>query len=237
METGSRREAHGLGDVRLHARIDVGERAHGARDGAGGDFLAGAGEAELGTGEFGISLRQLDAERGRLGMDAVAAADRDRGLVLEGALFQCGEQAVETGGQHIGSAHELHVEAGVEDIGGGKAQMHEAGFGSHMLGKVGQESDDVMLGDALDLVDAGDIELGLRALLPDDLGCRHGNEPELRHGGGGVRLDLEPDAETRLRFPDLRHLGARVARDHGRCLGPSQSLTGGLAEPDHCFNR
>ena len=40
------------------------------------------------------------------------------------------------------------------------------------------------------------------------------DDPKLRHGVGGMRLDLEPDAIARLRVPDRRHFGAGIARDH-----------------------
>ena len=59
-------------------------------------------------------------------MDAVAAADGDGVLVLEGAALERGEQRVDVGEQDVGGAHELHVEAGVEHVGGGHALVHEA---------------------------------------------------------------------------------------------------------------
>jgi hypothetical protein len=37
---------------------------------------------------------------------------------------------------------------------------------------------------------------------------------ELRHGVGGVRLDLEPDTKAGLRRPNVGHRGPAVARDH-----------------------
>ena len=148
-------------------------------------------------------------------MDAVAAADGGGELVLEGALLQRGEQAVEVGEQEVGGAHELHAEAGVQDVRRGEAGVHEARLGAHVLGEMRQEGDDVVLHLALDLVDAGDVELGLRALLPDDLGGLLRDQAELGHGRGRVRLDLEPDAEAGLGRPDFRHLGPGVAGDHG----------------------
>ena len=51
-------------------------------------------------------------------------------------------------------------------------------------------------------------------LVPDFLGGFLGHQAELGHGVGGVRLDLEPDAEAGFRLPDFRRLGAAVARDH-----------------------
>ena len=49
-------------------------------------------------------------------------------------------------------------------------------------------------------------QIVLRRRLRDDA--------ELGHGVGRMRLDLEPDAEARLRVPDRRHFGPGVARDH-----------------------
>ena len=98
--------------------------------------------------------------------------------------------------------------------------------GPTMLGEVREEGDDVVLGLALDLVDARDVELGVAALVPDLLGGVLRDDAQLGHGVGGVRLDLEPDAEARLGLPDRRHLGAAVAGDHrmglagGECAEP-----------------
>ena len=49
--------------------------------------------------------------------------------------------------------------------------------------------------------------LACLALLPDRLRGFLRDDAELGHGVGGMRLDLEPDAELRLRRPDGRHLG------------------------------
>ena len=91
----------------LDARIDIGEGADGAGEGRDGDLLARRVEPAAGAGELGIGDGELDAEGGRLGMDAVAAADGDRVLVLEGAALQGGEQRVdigESGGRRRGRA-------------------------------------------------------------------------------------------------------------------------------------
>ena len=66
--------------------------------------------------ELGIGAGQLEAEGGRLGVDAVAAADGQRILVLEGAPLQRRQQRVEIGEQQVGGAHELDGEAGVEHV-------------------------------------------------------------------------------------------------------------------------
>ena len=135
-------------------------------------------------------------------------------LCSKARRFSACEQGREVGEQQVGGARELHVEAGVEHVGRGHALVHEARLRPDDLGKVRQEGDDVVLHLALDRVDARHVEDGVAAALPD-LGrglLRH--EAELGHGVEGVRLDLEPDAEARLRRPDVGHFRAAVARDH-----------------------
>ena len=166
VETGSGLQPELLGDMLFDARVDIGEGADRAGDGAGRDLLARRDQARAAARELGIGLRQLDAEGGRLGVDAVAAADGERVLVLEGAPLQRGEQRVEVGEQDVGGAHQLHGEAGVEHVGRGHALVHEARVGADDLGEMRQEGDDVVLGLALDLVDARDVEGGARCPFP-----------------------------------------------------------------------
>ncbi len=182
----------------------------------GRDLGARADEPLLGAKEFGVGVGELEAEGRGFGVDAVRAADGRRHLVLEGAAPQRREQRIDVGDQQIDGAHELHVEAGVEHVGGGHALVHEARLRPDDLGEMGEERDDVVLDLALDLLDARDVELGILAFGPDLLGCGLGNDPKFGHGVGRMRLDLEPDAIARLRIPDRGHLRPSVARDHGR---------------------
>ena len=66
---------------------------------------------------------------------------------------------------------ELHGEAGVEHVGRRHALMHEARLGADEFGEMGQEGDDVMLGDPLDLVDPRDVEGDEIRFVPDRLGA------------------------------------------------------------------
>jgi hypothetical protein len=84
-----------LGDMLLHPRIHIGEGADGAGDGAGRDLGARRHQPRAVADEGSIVSRELDAESGGLGMDAVAAADGRRVLVLQGALFQCRHQSID----------------------------------------------------------------------------------------------------------------------------------------------
>jgi hypothetical protein len=87
-------------------------------------------------------------------------------------------------------------------------------FGADMFGEMGEEGDDVMLGDRLDLVDPGDVELDVLG-FPHRVGVLLRDHPELCLGVAGMRLDLEPDAELGGGLPDRGHLGAGIAGDHG----------------------
>ena len=78
--------------------------------------------------------------------------------MLEGAALQGGEERIDVGEQDIGGAAELDGEAGIQHVRGRHALVDEARLGAYVLGEVGQEGDDVVLGLALDLVDALDLE-------------------------------------------------------------------------------
>ena len=108
---------HGLGHMRLDARVDLRESADRAGDGAGRDFRPRADQTLLGAEELGIGIGKLEPERGGLGVNAVRAADGGRELVLECALLERGQELVDIGKENIGSAHQLNIPAGVEHIG------------------------------------------------------------------------------------------------------------------------
>ena len=88
--------------------------------------------------------------------------------------------------------------------------MHEAGLGPDDFGEMRQEGDDVVLGHGFDLVDAGHVEHGVAALFPDPGGGRLRHHAQVRPGIGGMRLDLEPDAEAGLRAPRSAVISGRL---------------------------
>ena len=105
------------------------------------------------AGELGVVAGELQTEGGRFGMDAMAAADRQRVLVLERAPLQRRQHRIQVLQQQVGRLGELHRQAGVQHVGAGHAQMHEAAVGADGLGEPGEEGDHVMAGLALDRVD------------------------------------------------------------------------------------
>jgi hypothetical protein len=164
----------------------------------------------------------------RRAASAVAAAEAQGLLVLPCPGLERRKQAVKVGQQQVGRLGQLHRQAGIQHVRGGHALVHEARLLAHVLGQVGEEGDDVVLGGRLDLVDARDLET---AALPDRLGGRLGDHAEFRLGVAGMGLDLEPDAEAVLRLPDLGHFGPAVTRNHGPARGDSRIEIGRQRTP------
>ena len=206
----------------LDPGIDIGEGPDRAGDGAGGDLGPGVEESLLGALEFGVERSELQPERGRLGVNPVAAADGERVLMLEGAALERLQQPLQVGMQDIAGARQLNGEAGIQDIRGRQPKMQETRFGPDVLGDIGEKGDDVVLGFLLDLVNAGDLEL--RALA-DQAGRLLGDEAQFGLGVAGMELDIEPDLEFRLRLPDRRHLRAAITRNHRAPISSRRDIT------------
>ena len=81
--------------------------------------------------------------------------------MLEGAALERREQLIDVGDQDIARMAELHGEASIQHVRAGHALVDEARLGADEFGEMGQERDHVVLGDALDRLDALDVELRL----------------------------------------------------------------------------
>ncbi len=215
-----RRQAQLCGDILLHTRIDMRERANGAGNRCHRHLRTRRHQARTVAGELGIVPGQLQPERRRFGVDAVAAADRQRVLVLQRSRFQRRQHRIEVLQQQISRLGQLHRQAGVQHIRAGHALMHEPAVLADRLGQPGEEGDHIMPCLALDSVDPLDIGLAdggeLRAPLLANRRGRHppGSAPTCGHPFGGQRLDLEPDAIAVGRRPDGCHLRSGVTRNH-----------------------
>ena len=154
-----RLQAEALADPGFDRRVEVREHADGAGNLADADDVPRAQDAVEIALQLRVPERQLHAERHRLRVNAVGAADHRRPPVLLGArphrLQQLGEVLDD---QIAGLAH-LQRLRGVEDVRRGQPEVQPAGGGSDVLGDRGREGDDVVLGDLLDGFDAGDVEL------------------------------------------------------------------------------
>src|SRR6185437_4286683 len=124
------------------------------------------------------------------------------------------EQGVDIGDQNIGGAPELHGEASVEHVGTGQSLMHETRVGADELGQMRQKCYDVVFRDALDLVNAGDVEVHMAGLFPDRARAFLGNHANFGQGVAGMRFDLEPDAKPCRGGPHRDHFGPGIARYH-----------------------
>src|SRR5687768_2226055 len=102
--------------------------------------------------------------------------------------------------------------------------MYEARLGTDNFCKVSEEGNDVVPSFALDLVDALHIERRILGLGPDGFSRFLRDHPEFGLGVRRVSLDLEPDFNTGLRFPDRSHLRASITGDHGRPLRFSEVM-------------
>ena len=212
-------EAELFRDMFFDARVDIGEGADRARNGAGRDFGAGGDQARLAAGKFGIGFGHFEAEGDGFGVDTVAAADGRGQLMLEGAALDDGQQLVDILDQQVRRAGELDREAGVEHVARRHSLMHEAGFVAHLFGDPGEEGDDVMLGDSFDRVDRGDVDHRVGGPpVPQGLGRRGRYDAQFAQLFRRMRLDLEPDLEAGFRLPEGGHCGAGIARDHERIL-------------------
>ena len=197
------------------------EHADRARNLADADDVPRAGRGRDRAAAPRMPERQLHAERHRLRVNAVGAADHRRPPVLLGArphrLQQLGEVLDD---QIAGLAH-LQRLRGVEDVRGGQAEVQPAGGGSDVLGDRG-EGDDVVLGDLLDGFDAGNVELRPG---PELCGGRRGNDAGLGHRIRRGQLDFQPGFVAALIAPDRAH--CRIGMHRG-IMPPAR----GRFEPD-----
>ena len=136
-------QAHLFGHIGFDGRIDVGEGADGAGDGAGGDLFLGGDQASFGALELGVIAGQLQAEGDGLGVDAVRTAHGRGVFVLLGAGLQRGQNPIHALDQQVRRPGQLNRETGVQHVRRGHALVQEAGFLADDFRHVGQEGDDV----------------------------------------------------------------------------------------------
>ena len=106
--------------AREHAQLEVGTRGRVGADGAGDRADVRLVEGELQA--LGVAVRleceagELDAERGRLGVDAVGAPDAQRERVLARARSERGDELARAGDENLAGRPQLQREAGVDDV-------------------------------------------------------------------------------------------------------------------------
>ena len=219
-----RRKTQLLAHVLLDEGVDGRIRTHRARDGARRSNLACLLETRLRALQSPCPAAELHAEGHRLGMDAVGAAHAQRVLELEGAALARLTKLLHVGQDDVDCLGDLVGKRRVSQVAAGHAVVHPTRglllalrhIGIDVLGHVGGEGDDVVVGDLLDLVDALDGEVGVVA-NPLRLFFRDAGFPQLSLRLARQNLDFLPDGELVLKLPDGAHLRTRVAVDHCAC--------------------
>ena len=167
----------------------MGERADGAGKLADRDRLAGTPHAGDVPCQLCMPERQLQAECHRLGVHAVRSPDHGRLSMFVGASTNRAHEAVEARQDQVAGFAHLQRLRGVDDVGGGQAEVKPPRGGTDMFGHGGGKGDDIVLGDLLDLFDARDVE---PAAFPNVARGLGGHDTGACHRFGGGRLDLEP---------------------------------------------
>ena len=219
-----RRKSQFLAYVLLDERVDRRIRAHRARDGTRRGNLACLLETRLSALQSPCPAAELHAEGHRLGMDAVGAAHAQRVLELEGAALARLAKLLHVGQDDVNRLGDLVGKRRVSQVAAGHAVVHPTRglllalrhIGIDVLGHVGGEGDDVVVGDLLDLIDALNGEVGVVA-NPLRLFFRDAGFPQLSLRLARQNLDFLPDGELVLKLPDGAHLRTRVAVDHCAC--------------------
>ena len=156
--------------------------------------------------------RELEPERGRLGVHPVRPPDRRRVAMLLGARDD-GRECLLEPGQHE-PARVLHgqSERGVEHVGRGEPEVEPASLLAELLCDRVDERGDVVMRRAFELGDP------LRCWNPGSgaypLGRRPRNTAHLAPRVERRQLHGEPPLELCLLRPHVRHRRSGVARDH-----------------------
>ena len=203
-------QAEFFADESLDARREMRAGADRAGEFADGGDFAGAFEAFERAAKFVVHQRELEAERRRLGVDAVAAADAGREFdILRACWAMDGQQRLHVGNEDVRALHHLHGERGVNDVAAGEAEMEPAaGVVVDFFGDGGGEADDVVVERLFQFLlardEAGQVGKPLVRAGFDfgEIGARH--DAFLDQGLAGEQFDLQPEAElvfVRSRWP------------------------------------
>ena len=206
----SRAQLQPLEHARLVAGLVGGVGADRAGDRADRGLLEGALQA-LGVA-VGLErvAGELEAERGRLRVHAVRAADAQRVGELARPLGEDERQLARAGHDRRARPPDLQRERGVEHVGGRQPVVDPAPAGAGGGGQHVDERGHVVVGDRLALLDRLDGEG--RAADRLEVG---GRRPVLERLGGRD-LDVAPRGHPRLVGPDGAELRPCVAGDHAR---------------------
>ena len=202
----------------LHRRVDVAERADRAAELADRHSVAGGAQAAAVAVHLQGPQRDLGAERGGLGVDAVGAADHHRVAVLAGQAHQGGQQPVRGLQQQVAGVAQHPAPGGVHHIGGRQPVVdpRARGLADGRLYDVHERSH-VVVGDLLPVLHGAHervVHHGGGGAAAGGVRRRHHAECNVRLGR--QQLDLQVAAEAGRVAEDSGHLRHRVAGDHRR---------------------
>ena len=148
--------------------------------------------------DLGVPERQLHAERHRLGVHAVRAADHRRPPMFVGARAGSPPRSASMSCRirSHACAH-LQRQRRVEDVGRRQAEVQPARRRPDLLGDRRRERDHVVLRRLLDLFDARDVER--RAAARSVARVVGGHDAGVGQRVGGGQLDFEPGLVPSLR--------------------------------------
>ena len=162
---------------------------------------------------------QLESKRGGLGLDAVAAANARRELVLLRAFRDGDTGGLDIRDQQIRALHHLNGVTGVAHVAAGEAEMKPAAglvidFFRHRRG----EADDIMVQRLFQFPlpghQAGKIRQPRLATRLDLLKIGGRDHPLFHQGFAGQKFNLQPDAQFVFVRPNGPHFRARITLNH-----------------------
>ena len=208
---GNGSESQLLADQLLNARVDVGIGAHRTGQLAHrNDLLRMLHPLDIPL-DLRIPKSKLEAEGHGLRMDAMGAPDAGSMLELLRPATQNLPELSEVIENDVSGIPHHHADGSILHIAGSEPLVDVLGIIPHMLRHIRQESDDIVMGHGLDLLDAADLELCLgadvhRRLLRD--------LAEFCHGIAGSHLHIQDGLPLVLDGPKMPHLLTGIALNH-----------------------
>ena len=151
----------------------------------------------------------------------MGASGAERIALLEGAALADHAELLDVLDNQVTRLSKLIAQSSITQVGAGHTVVNPAtrlglalgNIGVDIFLHVGQEGDDIVARDLLDLIDLRLLKVGMVA---DPLGFvfRNADLAELRLGLAGQNLDLLPNGILVLEGEDMSHLRAGIAIDH-----------------------
>ena len=145
----------------------------------------------------------------------------ERVLEFESAALARFAELFDVFDDDVACLRDLIRQGGITQIGRGHTVVHPArrrflpfgNIGIDVFSHAGGESDHIVIGDLLDLVDALDREIGMIA-NPQCFFFGDAGFSQLSLRFARKHLDLFPNGELVFKLPDLSHVGAGVTTNH-----------------------